>query len=45
MLCKFDIYILKASGYGTLDSVNALIEYGADLNLQDTSGKTALFYG
>ena len=45
MLCKFNIYILKASGYGTSDSVIALISNATNVNLQDNSGKTALFYG
>ena len=35
----------QASKYGFLDVVNALIQAGANLNLQDNSGYSALMSG
>jgi ankyrin repeat protein len=35
---------MKASGYGFKQSVKVLIEHHADVNLQDTKGRTALMH-
>ena len=44
LLNKF-ICIIKASGSNSLEAVKKLIELGADLNLKDSQGYTALNYG
>jgi hypothetical protein len=31
--------------FGSIDHLNSLINAGVDLNIQDKTGKTALFYG
>ena len=39
------LFLLKASAYGYLDIVNALIQAGSDVNHNNSNGDTALFQG